>query len=134
MKKLIILLIFIAVVTPVFAQANFTENPNAYVFNFPIERIFPTNRGYVIQYRGQKEIHTIGVPNDWFTGPTGKADKVVLPRGRNWPSMSVFFSDGDFSHVRIYVHAHRSHRTWMTVQQGTDVSRFFSDDSFDIRF
>lgn len=134
MKKLIFLLILLVFISPVFAQSNL-ENPSLYYVNVSIERIFPSNQGYVIQYRTQNGFATIGVPNSWFNDPAGRADMVRLPRGPNWPTMSIFYSDGEFSHVRLYVHAVKSHNTWGSIPQGTDVSRFFpEDESFNIQF
>ena len=135
MKKLIIALIFLAVITPIFAQNNTEEQSGTYYVNLPVERIFPTSQGYIVQYRGQTGFHMVGIPNDWFYGSAGKADKMILPRGRDWPSLSIFYIDGELSHVRLYVHPARGHITWGSISQGTDVSRFFGDgDSLDINF
>jgi len=133
MKKIIFAIIFLAVISPVFMHSE--DSPSTFYINVSVEKIYPSNQGYIIQYRGQNKIHTIGVPNSWFSGPDGKADIVRLPSGTNWPSMSIFYNDGEFSHVRIYVHRHKSHQTWGNIPQGTDVGRFFSDDdSFEIQF
>ena len=135
MKKLIVILLFLVVITPIFAQNNSEGRSGTYYFNVPVERIFPTSQGYIIQYRGQAAFHTIGIPNDWFFGAASRADIVILPRGQGWPSMSVFYVDGDFSHVRLYVHHSRGHISWGSISQGTDVSRFFQDgDSLTLNF
>ena len=137
MKKLIIVLIFLAVLSPVFAQTISEQNrSNMFYINVPVEKVYPSGRGFVVQYRkGNTEIGTIGIPNEWFTNAAGKAELINLPRGRNWPTMSVFYRDGEFSHVRLYVHRAKSHNTWGNIPQSTDVSRFFSDpDTFDIQF
>jgi len=129
MKNLIIVLIFLAVLSPVFAQSNSEEHPNVYYQNVTIEKIVPTSQGYVIQYRAQEGIKIIGIPNSWFTEISKKrADLVRLPTASDWPSMSVFYSDGEFSHVRIYVSRYKSHHTWGILPQGVDVSRFFSEE------
>ena len=136
MKKLIIILVFLAVITPVFAQNSSDDSTTMYYINVPVERIYSCNEGYIVQYRtSTNRYSTIGIPNEWFVGAAGKADIVRLPPGTNWPTMSVFFQDGEFSHVRLYVHRSRSHLTWGIIPQGTDVSRYFEDkDSFDFQF
>ncbi|MCL2412331.1 MAG: hypothetical protein FWC97_11890 [Treponema sp.] len=131
MKKIIIALVFLAVVSPIFAQ----EGGTLHYLNFFIERIYPTNRGYIVVYRGQRQNHAIGIPSEWFGGPEGRAQKIRLYRGASWPTMSVFFRDGEFSHVRLNVHPARGHLSWGHTSHGMDVSRFFQDtDSFDIQF
>lgn len=134
MKKFLFALIFFAIVIPVFAHYNITSD-DIYVLNVSIERIFPTSQGYLIQYRGHTSIHTIAVPIDWFRGAATRADIVRLPRGPSWPSMSVFFVNREFSHVRLYVHPARSHITWGNLPLGTDISGFFPEEgTFSLQF
>jgi len=137
MKNLVITLIFLgmfavpALTTPVFAQ----DEPDMYYVNVAIEKVYTTNMGYVIQYRTQKGIDTVGIPLSWFVEAAGKADIVRLPTGGDWPSMSIFYDQGKLSHIRMYVSRVRSHVTWGVIPQGTDVSKFFPEgDSIEIRF
>jgi len=136
MKKLIFVLVLFALIIPVFAQSNSSELPRVYYTNVPVERVIPTTQGYIIQYRSTSSIiATIGIPIDWFQSAASKADIVQLVSGHDWPSMSVFYKDGEFSHVRLYVHRSKAHTTWGSVPQGTDVSRFFGDgESFNIQY
>jgi hypothetical protein len=135
MKKFMVVIIFLALTLPVFGQTN-TGTSDLYYFNVPVEKIYPSNQGYIIQYRkGVNSLGTIGIPNSWVSDAGGRAEIIKLPAGKNWPTMSVFYSNGEFSHVRLYVHKHRTHQTWGNVPMGTDVSRYFQDvDSFRIEF
>jgi len=137
MKKLVIVLIFMAVISPVFSQDNVRDSSgNMHYFNVPIEKIYFAGEGYVIQYRkGINQVGTIGVPYDWFSAAGGKAEILKLPAGVNWPSMSVFYKDGAFSYVRLYVHRSKAHQTWSVVPQGADVSRHFKEpEAFKLEF
>jgi hypothetical protein len=137
MKKLVVLLIFLAVISPVFAQNTSGNLPsNVHYFNVSVERVFPSIMGYVVQYRrGVNQISTIGIPNEWFRDAAGRAEMIRLPPGTDWPSMSVFFIDGEFSHVRLYVHRVRTHSTWGNMPQGADVSRHFREpEDFHLEF
>lgn len=137
MKKLIIVLVFFAIILPVFAQNNAGSGEKAmYYHNVTIEKIYLSIEGYIVQYRkGVNEIGTIGIPYEWFTGAASKAEVLLLPYGIDWPSMSVFYEDGEFKFVRLYVHRWKRHRTWSVVPQGADVSRHFKDsDSLKIDF
>jgi len=137
MKKLVIVLIFVALALPVFAQPQTSnQHTDMYCFNVPVERIYPSSYGYIIQYRrNTNEIGSIGIPNEWFSDAAGRGEMIKLPPGKDWPTMSIFYYKGEFSHVRVYVHPVKSHTTWGNVPQGTDVSRFFSEDpdAFDFK-
>ena len=136
MKKVIIILVFLALISPVFAQNTTGDYPHLYYVNVPVERIFPTSSGYIVQYRSSSNvIGTIGIPIEWFNASASKAEFVHLDNPRGWPTMSIFYNNGEFSHVRLYFHRSRSHQTWSTIPNGTDVSRFFGDkEAFNIQF
>jgi hypothetical protein len=129
MKKFIVVLIFLAVVSPAFAQRISEENSsNVYYINVPVEKVYPSGQGYIIQYRrAVNQIGTVGIPNEWFTDAAGRAELITLPPGKNWPTMSVFYREGQFSHIRLYVHRWKAHPTWGNVPQAADLSRYFVD-------
>jgi hypothetical protein len=136
MKKLIIVLILLAHVLPVFAQNNSGSDSQMYYINIPVEKVFLSHEGYVVQYRkGISQIATIGIPYEWFKNAASKAEVLLLPSGRDWPSMSVFYKEGEFSNVKLYVHRWKDHPTWSIVPQHMDVSRHFKDpESFSLEF
>lgn len=136
MKKFIIALVFLAVISPIFAQNNSNKKDDVYYVNVPVEKIIPTNTGYIIQYRNATYgLGIIGIPNEWFTEAGGCAELVRLEDGGDWPSMSIFYRSGEFSHIRLYIHKVRHHETWGSIPMGTDVSKYFTDkESFKVVF
>jgi hypothetical protein len=136
MRKLIVVLIFLAVITPVFAQNNTAKSDDFYYTNVLVEKVYPTKNGYVVQYRSSFSTYaTVGIPNEWFTDAASSAELVRLPMASDWPTMSVFFSKGQFSHLRLYIHPAKSHPTWGSIPQGYDVSKFFTDkESFKLEY
>jgi hypothetical protein len=135
MKRFIFALVVLAVVSPVFAQNNSNASSNLYYINVRVERIYPSGEGYIVQYqKSNGQFATIGIPMDWFIDAAGRAELLLLPPGANWPTMSVFFDGGEFSHLRLYVHRVKGHKTWGVVPQGADLSRFFSEDRDSFNF
>ena len=135
MKRVIFLLIVLAVVSPVFSQNNTNERSSMYYVNVRVERIYPSVEGYIVQYlKNNSQIAIIGIPMEWFIDAAGRAELLQLPAGKNWPTMSVFFVDGEFSHLRLYVHRVKSHVTWGAVPQGADLARYFSEDRDTLNF
>jgi hypothetical protein len=128
MKKLILALFLLAMILPVYAQDNSKKYTSEYSYkNVYVEKIFPSLKGYIVVYSTSKKMATVGIPIEWFHEIGGKAEIVKLSKGKEWPSMTVYYKNGEFSHVRLYVHALRTHSTWGTVPMTADVSDYFED-------
>ena len=131
MKKLVfavIFAVFLAVGLPVFAQ-NKKDNRDSeyYYINVTLEKIFPHRRGYIVQYRkGYFQYGRTYLPEQWFSDADSLGEIIILPPGKAWPSMTVYYKNGVFSHVRLYVHRLASHQTWGSVPQNTNL-----EDKFD---
>lgn len=140
MKRLIctaVLLAALAVSAPLFAQTISAKNSSEYYYvNVPLEKIYPSRYGYIIQYRkGVNELGRVAIPNEWFTFAGGKAELIKLPAGKNWPTLTVFYKEGEFSHCRLYIHWSKAHSTWGNVPLNVDVSGYFQDtDNLNIEF
>jgi hypothetical protein len=134
MKKLIMAAVFLAVFvlgSPLFAQKISPEKSSEYFYeNITLEKIYPSRAGYILQYRkGVNGIGRVYIPNEWFTDAASKAELITLPRGKNWPSMTVFYKEGEFTHLRLYVHRWKGHQTWGNVPLNVDVDPYFKDVS-----
>ena len=137
MKKLIIavvLAVFCTAGSMVFAQEEQQQtkknekDSEYYYLNVSIEKIYPYRSGYVVMYRkGINQMARAYLPIKWFTGSAGKGEIVNLPQGSAWPSMSVYYKDGEFSHVRLYVHRTQSHLTWGVLPQSANLDEYFEE-------
>lgn len=130
MRKFIIAIVVLAVFAagvPVFAQSSDENEDDFYYINLTLEKIWPYRAGYVVQYRkGINRIGRLYLPNEWFSSSAGKGEIIKLPPGLSWPSLSVYYKNGEFSHVRLYVHRVNTHSTWGVVPQNVNI-----DSSFD---
>jgi hypothetical protein len=129
MKKLVIFAVFIAFIAGslVFAQEDKHKHDSEYYYkNVTLEKIYPYDSGYVVQYRrGLNRLELAYLPLEWFTTTAGKGEIITLPRGQTWPSLTIYYKNGVFSHVRLYVHPQASHQTWGTIPQNANLdSRF----------
>jgi len=140
MRKLIIFVVFTAFLAaglPVFAQDKKKGNDSEYYYvNVSLEKIFPYRNGYVVQYRkGVNQMDRAYLPMTWFSSSAGKGEIITLPTGNTWPSLTVYYKNGEFSHVRLYVHHSESHPTWGVVSQTVNLdSRFEDVETVDIKF
>ncbi|MDR0474415.1 MAG: hypothetical protein LBH43_12175 [Treponema sp.] len=140
MKKIIIAVVFAALIfnaIAVFAAEN-GERPESefYYVNITLEKIWPYRRGYIVQYRkGFGRIGRLYLPSEWFSDAAGKGEIIALPRGQSWPNMSIYYKNGEFSHIRLYVHRWASHPSWGNVQQTVNIdSNFDNIETLKINF
>ena len=132
MKKLIFAAVFIAVIaagSPVFAQSIPPDRESEYYYiNITLDKIFPYRAGYVVEYsRGILHNGRAYLPLEWFSAAASRGEIITLPRGPAWPSMSVYYKEGEFSHVRLYVHRWVSHQTWGTIPQSVNLDGHFDN-------
>ena len=140
MKKLIIAAVFAAVIAtgvPVFAQNSNREGQESeyYYVNISLEKIWPYRKGYIVQYRkGLNQIGRLYLPYEWFTEAASRGEIITLPKGKAWPSLTVYYKEGEFSHLRLYVHRWASHPTWGSVPQNINIDSNFDIDTLKIAF
>ncbi len=120
---------FIALIAaPVFA-----ETPQFYIKTVFVERIHTHRLGYRVEYnRSNFRLGQVYVPYRWFS-PAGQAE-IVYANSRSVPYMDVVYRDGEFSHVRLYVHRDAGHPSWVSLPDSEETARRFDTDTFDIRY
>jgi hypothetical protein len=142
MKKFLVLLILAAVfggIMPVIAQQN-TQPANKgseyYYVNVPVEKIYPYRKGYVVAYRkGVNQLSRAYLPMEWFTDAAGKGELIYMGSGTSWPYLTVYYKNGEFSHVRLYVRRDRGHSTWGNVPLSVNIDdRFENIEDFKLEF
>jgi hypothetical protein len=99
-----------------------------YYVSVPVEKVFPYRKGYVVFYRkGATGMARAYLPGEWFTETGGKGDLIVLRPGSTWPGLTVYYKDGAFSHVRLYVRQERNHESWGAIPPGVNLDSYFED-------
>jgi hypothetical protein len=140
MKKLVIaavFVVFLVIGSPIFAQDKPKESQSEYYYkNITLEKIYPYRNGYVVQYRrGINSLDKAYLPMAWFTYPGGRGEIINLPQGKAWPSLSIYYKNGKFSHVRLYVHRIATHETWGVIPQDVNIDSAFENvEDFNIKF
>jgi len=87
--------------------------------------------GYVVQYWTSKsQMATAYVPFTWFNqGVNSKAD-IIYGSGPGYPYLVIYWVDGKFDHLRLYVDENTSGLSWGVASQeaGVPDSRFNVQD------
>ena len=116
------ILLLLLAAAAVFAQQS--EEPQVFVKTVPIMKVLAHPLGYRVLYvKSNMEVADFHVPYSWFK-PGGKGH-VVFGSGRSYPFFSVFYVDGKFDHVKLYLVESMGHISWgsMRKREG-DASRF----------
>ena len=131
MKKFVIAVVLFVIIAggmSVFAESSKRNESEYYYVNITLEKVWPYRAGYIVQYRkGLGQLGRLYIPNEWFTKSAGKAEIIGLPKGPNWPSISVYYKEGEFSHLRLYVHRWHGHESWGVVPQNVNIDSQFDD-------
>jgi hypothetical protein len=140
-KAKIFLLVFIGfialTVLPVTAQnqgGGGGYSSELYYVNVPVEKIFIYKKGYVVLFQqGSLSLGQAYIPYEWFRIDSRKAELIDLPDGKTWPSMTIFYREGKFSLVRLYVSKRTSHESWGFIPFSTNLDdRFEGVESIDL--
>ncbi|MDR2135404.1 MAG: hypothetical protein LBO76_02195 [Treponema sp.] len=140
MKKLFFVLAAVTLfeAASLFAQSIPQDKESEYFYyNTPIERIYPYRRGYVIKYRkGTRELGTAYIPREWFDEAGGRGELINLAPGPAWPSLTIYYRSGEFSHVRLYIHRNKSHQSWGNIPAGVNLDEHFDniDENYRLEF
>jgi len=126
-------------VLPAAAQADKWGAANTselYYVNVPVEKVYLYRKGYIVVFRkGANSLGTTYIPYNWFRANSRKAEMIQLGDGSLWPSMTVFYKEGKFQTVRLYLAKRGAHQTWGMLPSTTDVDdRFENVESIDVGF
>ena len=127
MKKILLLTVFVVLleVPSLFAQ-GYSKPSDYYYHNVTIEKVFTYKLGYIVVYRkGLHQMARTYLPQEWFSSAGGTGEVIYLGSGKEWPSLTVYYKEGEFSHVRLKIRRERNHETWGMVPRTANLDDFF---------
>jgi hypothetical protein len=136
--SLIAAVLLLGIAIPSFAQqAGTTQGGSAadtssgyakdvYYKVVPLLKVWTGQLGYVVTFfNSSSQVQTVYIPLTWFNnGPASKAD-LVYALGANIPYMTVFWADGKFDHVALYVSSDIRASSNGVLSESTDNSKQF---------
>lgn len=110
-----------------------SQDSELYVKIFYIDRIYPHQDGYKVEYRTHHGgIATVYIPLAWFYGTAGKG-VLVSDMTRSSPFMEVNYKDGKFAYVKLHIFPNFSHESWGTIlSQEGDIRDKFKVDTLNL--
>jgi len=126
-----ILFALLFVATAAFAQDP--EEPQVFVKTVPIMKVLAHPLGYKVLYvTSSMQVADFYVPYSWFKAG-GKAE-VVFGSGSSYPYYSVFYVNGEFDHVKLYLVEKMGHVSWGSMKRTEGDSRKFDVETLDIEY
>ncbi len=115
---------------PSFAQDQSQSNTNpkdAYYKTIPIIKIWMAQEGYLVQFwNSHSQVADIYVPIDWFNKGTDSKADIVYGNEPGYPYCSIFWVDGKFDHIVLYVLDNYHSPTWGVLEPGSDQASKFN--------
>jgi hypothetical protein len=118
-------------VVPKQPAPNPAEWSNYYYVAVNLERVYPHSLGYMVTYRkGMADIGRSYLPMKWFQAAGGKAALVKIKGGQLWPYMVIYYKDGKFDHLRLYVRESLGHQSWGVLSTPAQFDAKFNVEDF----
>ena len=115
------------------AVAQDQDEPQVFVKTVPIMKVLAHPLGYKILYvTSSMQVADFYVPYTWFKSG-GKAE-VVFGTGAAYPYYSVFYVNGEFDHVKLYLVEKMGHVSWGSMKRTEGDSRKFEVETLDLEY
>lgn len=99
-----------------------------------VQQVYPHPQGYKVIYtRSDLYPGEVYLPGRWFR-VAGSKGEIIYTDHPSAPYMDVYYENGEFDHVRLFVQRNRSHPTWGDLPGNQDLSEQFSVETLDIDF
>jgi hypothetical protein len=123
MKRATLIALLVAIV----AYAIASETSAFYPVRLDVVKVYSHADGYRVIYRkGSASVADVYIPARWFVSG-GKAE-LVRGNDPSYPYMTVFYKNGSFDHLRLYVLADQNDSTWGLLSPADGAGKFNSDD------
>lgn len=133
MKKLCIcVLLSTLIIFGMFAQTNTstTQEDSYFYQSVPVFKVFSHKDGYLVIYqKNDSNLNKVAFPKEWFDAFDKRGSIKALPKNLD-PYMSVFYNNGSFDCVIIYMPVSKLNSTWGMLTSKDDISGFMASESF----
>jgi hypothetical protein len=137
MKKTALLSVVMAalVTLSAYCQTQSTEPEDIFVKTVPIVKVYTHSLGYKVLFvKSNMEIGSLYVPITWLGRSAGKAAMIWQTADRP-PHFSIFWVNGKFDHIYLYVPNNMSLPFWGTIdERDVDLSAEFNVDAPKLSF
>ena len=110
------------------------QDTKVYVKTVPILKILTCSAGYKVLYvKSDMQVGEIYLPLSWF-GKAGGQAEIVFGRDPSYPYFSVFYRDGKFDFIRLYVLDNVGDVSWGILKRSEEEFNRFKVDTLKIEY
>lgn len=130
MKRLLLVcLLLLSVVFGLVAAES-----DMYVHSARILKVYNHSLGFRVVYAKESlDLGVLYIPLSWFQGNDSKAE-VAYGNAPSYPYLSVFWENGEFHHIRLYLQRNRNHETWDDMESTPELNARFDVETLEIDF
>lgn len=132
-RALCLLALVLAVAGALFADYE-VRGTDVFGVSRSIAKVYASRFGYkVLFYKGTTDVGVFYLPLEWF-GKAGGKGEIVWGLDPSYPSFTVFYIDGKFSHIRLYLIKDLKDQSWDVFSPSEAEQRRFDIDTLDITY
>ncbi len=97
----------------ILGTALFAVESDMFVKTVPITKVYLYNEGFRIVYlKSNLEFGVFYIPIEWFGTSADSKAEVVYDINPAFPYFSIFWKNGEFNHIRLYLEKNRDAPSW----------------------
>ncbi len=134
MKKTIGLVLVFLAFWGMFSLYAQEQDTKIFVKTVSIIKIYSNSAGYKVLYlKSNMELGEFYVPMHWFASAAGKAE-LVWGDQPAYPYFSIFWVDGKYDHIRLYVHKNIDSESWGILKEDSVEKSVFEVEELNLEF
>ena len=120
-------IVVLAVLACSAAFAQQTTAKDVYVKTVRIARVYAHGLGYrILYFKSTMEYAEMYVPTTWFSFSGGGRANVIWGESDEFPYMAIYWVNGKFDRIVLYLHSNMHDVTWGTLPPGIDLTSQFN--------
>lgn len=135
MKKRILIVAILAIMVAGFLgaqEAQTSRESELFVHTVYLNQVFRHRLGFKVTYTAENlDFKQKYIPSSWFTQAAGKGE-IVHTDSKSAPYMDVYFRNGEFSHVRLFVRDDPNHTSWGRLKNEPGTQEKFNVETLDL--
>ena len=135
MKKrifIVAMLVMVVAGLSVAQEAQESSESELFVHTVYLNQVFRHRLGFKVTYTAANlDYKEVYIPTSWFTQAAGKGE-LIETSSQSAPYMDVYYRNGEFSHVRLFVRDNPFHVTWGRLDDVPNAEEKFNKETLEL--
>ncbi|MFW6223710.1 MAG: hypothetical protein ACOC4A_02360 [Spirochaetota bacterium] len=135
MKKCILIVTMLLVMVAGFSVAQDRQESNEsefFVHTIYLNQVFRHRLGFKVTYTASNlDFKEAYIPTSWFNRAADKGE-LIETSSQSAPYMDIYYRNGEFSHVRLFVRDNPFHVTWGRLEDEPNAEEKFNRDTLEL--